>query len=180
MTLENEAALWYDLNIEPFPSLSWDEIKSSFLQAYQKIELTDQLRSELKMINQARVETVRSYFLRMQWILKRWPDHGIPENMLKGISVDGLREDFRDWIVLKKPDSLVEALKLAFAFEQVKSVKESRQKNLIKCGFCEGRHEESDCEVMKRMRALWRTKGGGESSYVPEGEETPTVGKKKR
>ncbi|GLT37402.1 hypothetical protein SLA2020_117200 [Shorea laevis] len=132
------------------------------------------------MINQAKEETVRSYFLRMQWILKRWPDHGIPGNLLKGIFVDGLRKDFRDWIVPQKPNSLVEALKLAFAFEQVKSVKESRQKNLIKCGFCEGQHEESDCEAMKKMRALWWTKGGGKSSDVPEGEEAATGGKKKR
>ncbi|KAK9285433.1 hypothetical protein L1049_024626 [Liquidambar formosana] len=57
ITLENEAALWYDLNIEPYASLSWEEIKSSFMEAYRRNELVDQFRSELMMINQGGKET---------------------------------------------------------------------------------------------------------------------------
>ncbi|EOX92844.1 Uncharacterized protein TCM_001704 [Theobroma cacao] len=155
VTLENEAGLWYDLNIEPYPSLRWEEIKSSFLQAYHKTQVTEQLRHELMMINQGSEERVRSYFLRLQWSLQRWPDHGIPENLLKEIFVDGLREDFQDWIVPQKPDSLVEALRLAIAFEQLKSIKISRKKDL-KCDFCEGSHEERNCQVRERMKELWR------------------------
>ncbi|KAF2285592.1 hypothetical protein GH714_005688 [Hevea brasiliensis] len=128
VTLENEAALWYDLNIEPYPSLSWDEIKISFLEAYHRIEFVDQLRSELLMLNQESDESVRSYFLRLQWILKRWPEHGLSDNMLKEIFVHGLTEDFRDWIIPQKPSSLNEALRMAFSFEQVKSIKLFRKR----------------------------------------------------
>lgn len=155
ITLEDEAALWYDFNIEPYEaSLTWEDIKSSFLHAYHKIEFVDQLRSELMMINQGDEESVRSYFLRLQWILKQWPDHGLPDGLLKGIFIDGLREEFRDWILPQKPDSLNEALRLAFGFEQVKSIRPVSKK-VLKCGFCDGGHEESSCEVKERMRELW-------------------------
>lgn len=157
VTLENEAALWYDLNIEPYySSLTWEEMKTSFLEAYNTIQLADQLRSELMMIDQGDDESVRSYFVRLQWILRRWPEHGMPENLIRGIFVDGLREDLRDWIVLQKPSSLNEALRLAFGFEQVKGIRPGdRRKVAVKCGFCDGSHDERDCEVRERMRELW-------------------------
>ncbi|XWS44560.1 hypothetical protein CRYUN_Cryun15aG0056800 [Craigia yunnanensis] len=156
VTLENEAGLWYDLNVEPYASICWEEIKASFLQAYHKIQVTEQLRDELMMINQGSEECVRSYFLRLQSSLKRWPDHGIPENLVKEVFVDGLREDFQNWIIPHKPESLGEALRLAFAFEQVKSIKFSRKKDL-KCEFCGGSsHQEKNCGVRERMKELWR------------------------
>ena len=164
VTLEDEAALWYDLNIEPYSSLTGEEIKSSFLHAYHKIEVVDQLRSELMMINQGDEESVRSYFLRLQWILKQWPDHGIPDGLLKGLFIDGLREEFRGWIIPQKPDSLHEALRLAFGFEQVKSIRAVRKE--LKCGFCDGMHEERDCEVRERMRKLWRESKEKEEAVV--------------
>ncbi|EEF44287.1 conserved hypothetical protein [Ricinus communis] len=155
VTLENEAALWYDLNIQPYPSLSWDEIMLSFLEAYQRIKLVDQLRSDLMMLNQGSDESVRSYFMRLQWILKRWPDHGLSDNMLKWIFIDGLMGNFKDWIIPHKPNSLNEALRLAFSFEQVKSIRGTKQK-VVKCGFCEGSHEENCCVVREKMRELFR------------------------
>ncbi|KAH0983123.1 hypothetical protein GBA52_010300 [Prunus armeniaca] len=154
VTLENEAALWYDLNIDPYPSLSWEEIRSLFFQAYDQI---DQLRSELTMIKQSRDETVRAYFLRLQWILKRWPDHGLQDNVLKGVFIDGLRKEFKDWTVAEKPSSLNDALRLAFGFEKVKSVRAATaaKEKAVECGFCGGGHEEKGCEVRERMRKLW-------------------------
>lgn len=153
VTLDGEAALWYDLNIEPYSSLSWEEIKSSFLQAYhQTVGLADQLRSELMMIHQGSQESVRSYFLRLQWILKRWPDHGLPEGLLEGIFIDGLGKDFQDWIIPQKPSSLNEALRLAFGWEKVRSIRGGGE---TACGFCSGRHEEKGCEIRERMRRLW-------------------------
>ncbi|GMI86715.1 hypothetical protein HRI_002340800 [Hibiscus trionum] len=129
VTLDDEAGLWYDLNIEPFPSLGWEEIKASFVQAYNKIKVKEQMRNELSMMNQGDEECVRSYFLRLQWVLQRWPDHGISEDFLKDIFVDGLREDFQGWVIPRKPESMGEALRLAFAFEQLKNIKGSSRKN---------------------------------------------------
>ncbi|KAI6697242.1 hypothetical protein NL676_017361 [Syzygium grande] len=156
-TLEREAALWYDLNIEPYRSLlGWDDVKASFLQAYQKIELQDQLRSQLAALSQGRDERVRSYFLRLQLILQRWPDHGLPEGLIRGIFVDGLRGELQEWIVPQRPESLDDALRLAFGYEQVKGVKKgSADGGDGECGFCGGPHGESGCEVRERMRGLW-------------------------
>ncbi|PPD77746.1 hypothetical protein GOBAR_DD25328 [Gossypium barbadense] len=95
VTLHNEAGLWYDLHIEPYPSLGWEEIKASFLKAYRKTQVKEQLRNELAMMNQGSEECVRLYFLRLQWLLQRWPDHGISEILMKDIFVDGLRRNFR-------------------------------------------------------------------------------------
>ncbi|GMN68852.1 hypothetical protein TIFTF001_037899 [Ficus carica] len=166
VTLEDEAALWYDLNVEPY-ELAWQEIKSSFSHAYGKIEVANQLRSQLMMINQGNEEPVRSYFLRLQWILRKWPEHGLSDDLLKGLFVDGLRSDFQKWMAPQKPCSLNEALRLAFCFEQVKSVRGVRRNAAEKCGFCEGLHEERACEVRGRMRELWlRSKDEGKGMLV--------------
>lgn len=120
------------------------------------------------LIQQGDEESVRSYLLRLQWILKSWPEHGLPENLIGGIFVDGLREEFRDWIVPQKPSTLNEALRLAFGFEQVKSFRGFSKKKAVKCGFCDGLHEERECEVRERMREFWlkseeeNRKSGGE------------------
>lgn len=173
VTLESEAALWYDLNIEPyFFSLSWEEMKSSFLQAYQQINLTEQLRHELMMMNQGREESVRSYFLRLQWILKRWLENGIEDNLVKGVFVDGLKEEIQEWVIPQKPETLKEALRLAFGYEQVKRMKGSD----MKCGFCEGRHEERWCGVRERMREFWRRNCRENFSGGEEGKETGKLG----
>lgn len=159
VTLEGEAALWYDLNIEPYPPISWEELKSCFLDAFNKIELTDQLRSELMTIKQREEESVRLYFLRLQLILKKWPPgNSLSDGLLKTIFVDGLREEFKEWMILQKPSSLNEALRLAFGFEQVRTVSTSGKRGFLRCGFCEGPHEELVCEVRERMRQLWKSR----------------------
>ncbi|KAH7844605.1 hypothetical protein Vadar_029839 [Vaccinium darrowii] len=152
VTLENEAALWYDLNVEPCPSLTWEEIKSLFTDAYRKPDYDKQLRFELMNLNQEQGESVRSYYLRLQWILKQWPGNGIPEPLLKGVFVDGLRRDFKDWVVPQKPDSLGDALRLAFTWEQVRIIRREDREENAKCGFCEGGHEEFECEIKGRMK----------------------------
>jgi hypothetical protein len=164
VTLEEEPALWYDLNIEPYYlSLSWDEIKLSFLQAYYEIEPVEELRKEFMGIHQGEKERVRSYFLRLQWILKRWPEHGLEDDDIKGIFVNGLRNEFHDWVLMQKPISLNDALKLAFDFEHVRRI--SGKKEMVStCGFCEGPHEESICGVRERMKELWGQGGKKEGS----------------
>ncbi|GMG98529.1 hypothetical protein Nepgr_000369 [Nepenthes gracilis] len=148
VTLEGEAALWYDLNVEPYPALSWEEIKAAFLQAYGRRDVDEHFREDLMMINQGSNENVRSYFLRLQWVLKRWPNHSISEQLLKDVFVDGLRQDFKNWIIQQKPSSLDDALRLAFAWEQVKSVREVTTAP-SKCGLYQGPHEEGKHEIMR-------------------------------
>ncbi|KAG6604769.1 hypothetical protein SDJN03_02086, partial [Cucurbita argyrosperma subsp. sororia] len=175
VTLQGEALLWYDLNIEPYPPISWEELKSSFLDAYNKIELAEQLRSELMTISQRPEENVRSYFLRLQLILKKWPPgNELSDGFLKAIFMDGLREEFKEWMIPQKPDSLNEALRLAFGLEQVTVIRTSGGKRFLRCGFCEGRHEELVCEVRERMRRLWKSrekKNGGDMAES-EGHNT--------
>ncbi|XP_048235461.1 uncharacterized protein LOC125371135 [Ricinus communis] len=43
----------------------------------------------------------------------------------------------------------------ALCFEQVKSIRGTKQK-VVKCGFCEGSHEENCCVVREKMRELFR------------------------
>ncbi|KAK6919713.1 Retrotransposon gag domain [Dillenia turbinata] len=125
VTLVEEALVWYDLNIDPYhSSLSWDEIKSSFLQAYQKIEYPNQFQAEIQRLKQEKDESVRSYFLRLQWVLNKWPEIGVSESLIRGVF-----------------------------WEKVKGIRNVK----VRCGFCEGEeHEESECEIRKRMRELWR------------------------
>ncbi|XAR49548.1 hypothetical protein NMG60_11032789 [Bertholletia excelsa] len=153
VTLENEAALWYDLNIEPYPSLTWQEIKCSFLDAYKNNYSID---SEVENLKQGEDESVRSYFLRLQWLLKRLPEHvgEVEGDWVKMVFVDGLKDELKDWIKPQRPNSLDDALRLAFIWERVRGTKMATRRE-VKCGFCEGVHEEKDCEVRERMKGLW-------------------------
>ncbi|WCJ24198.1 hypothetical protein M5689_006176 [Euphorbia peplus] len=171
VTLESEASIWYDLNIEPYPTLSWDEIMASFSEAYNKIEAMEELRTELMMLSQKNGEAVRSYFLRIQLILKKLGDHGFTDNVLKGIFAGGLMEDFREWVVSRRADSLNEALSLAFSYEKMK-----RSKKGLKCGFCGGLHDEKGCKVKERMRELFRKKKENSNKGTAENENKKNDG----
>lgn len=141
MTPEKEAAVWYDLiffckwyylDIEPYYMQTWEEIKSSFLEADQRGNL------------QGDDKYVRSYFLWLQRVLNRWPGHGIPNNLVKEVFVDGQRSEYRDWIALQEPDLLEESLKFSFIWEKVRGIRMDRKEDL-KCKFCNyGKHKEKD------------------------------------
>ncbi|KAG1330290.1 hypothetical protein COCNU_02G002580 [Cocos nucifera] len=172
VTLDGDAALWYDLAVEPHPSMPWEEIRSAFLRAYRRPDFADRARSELMTIRQWDGEGVNAYHLRLQRILKRWPDHGIPDGLLKGIFIDGLKEEHQDWIVPQRPATLAEAVELALNWEQAESARETRRRNEVgnrgggagegRCGFCDGAHEENVCDVRRRLKELWlRNKEGG-------------------
>lgn len=164
VTLDGEAALWYELEVEPLAGMSWEEIEASFMTAFCRPETAEQSRSELMAMKQEDGETVNAYYLRMQWILRKWPAHGIPDGMLRGLFVDGLKEDYQDWIVPQRPQSLEEAFRLALSWEQAQRTREARRRRTaaaapptekLKCGFCDGQHEEGSCEVRRGMRELW-------------------------
>lgn len=165
VTLDGDAALWYELAVEPHPSMPWEEIRSAFLRAYRRPDFEDRARSELMTIRQRDGEDVNAYHLRLQRILKRWPDHGIPDGLLKGIFIDGLGEEHQDWIVPQRPATLAEAVELALNWEQAERARETRRRNEVgssgggardgRCGFCDGAHEESACDVRRRLKELW-------------------------
>ncbi|RRT59216.1 hypothetical protein B296_00010065 [Ensete ventricosum] len=167
VTLDGDAALWYDLAVERCrPAMLWPDIRSAFLQAFTRPDFADRARSELMSMRQRDGEGVNSYHLRLQWILRKWPDHGFPDALLKGIFIDGLKEDYQDWILPQRPEKLADAVRLALSWEQARSVREARRGNIdgggeVKCGFCDGDHEERGCEVRRRMKELWlRSKEG--------------------
>nr|KYP45872.1 hypothetical protein KK1_032551 [Cajanus cajan] len=171
VTLEDEAALWYDLNVEPYYlSLSWEETKLSFLQAYHNVEPVEELRSELAGIRQGEGESVRSYFLRLQWILKRWPEHGLSENLLRGVFVDGLREEFHDWVLMQKPTSLNDALRLAFGFDKVRSIRGKKGTASM--------YEERGCEGVVGSCCEGDSGGQGRVEMDEGGKEGEVVKKK--
>lgn len=90
----------------------------------------------------------------MAWLLQRWPDHGISENLMKDIFVDGLREEFQKWIIPRKPESVGEALRLAFACEQLKSIKvDWRKKECMEGqgGVKEEENDERECQCWKKQ-----------------------------
>lgn len=35
----------------------------------------------------------------------KWPDYDLSENLLKKVFIDGLREDFLDWVIPQRPYS---------------------------------------------------------------------------
>lgn len=116
----------------------------------------------------------------MQWILKRWQDHRLPESLVRGLFVDGLREEFHDWVMPKKPETLEEAVRLAMDWEGARAVRKGGE---LRCGFCEGRHGEKECDVRRKMREEWmrRTMRGEERKSGGEGrEEEEVVGEEER
>ncbi|KAG0493851.1 hypothetical protein HPP92_004845 [Vanilla planifolia] len=186
VTLLDEASLWYELAVEPHPSMSWEQIKSTFLHAFRRPESTDIARAELISLRQRDGESVTSYHLRMQGILKRWPEHRLPGSLLKGLFVDGLREEFHDWVLPRRPETLEEAVRCAMDWEAAQVARAVRRREVgalaleveARCGFCEGKHAEAECEVRRRMREEWLAKvrdegrkSGRESKKEFEGVE---------
>ncbi|PKU59282.1 hypothetical protein MA16_Dca028038 [Dendrobium catenatum] len=160
--------------------MSWDETKAAFLRAFRPPEYADRARTELVSLRQRDGESVTSYHLRMQWILKRWPDHGLPESLVRGLFVDGLREEFHDWVMPRKPETLQEAVRLAMDWEGARTVRKGGE---VRCGFCEGMHGEKDCEVRRTMREEWmRRRGRGEERKitVERKEEEEVLGEEER
>jgi hypothetical protein len=112
-------------------------------------------------------EAVNRYHLRMQGILRQFPDAGadVPDAFLKSAFVHGLRTEFQDWLAPQHPEALHEAVALALSWERAESLREARRVakaaagngiGISKCGFCSAEgHEEPDCEVRKRMMELW-------------------------
>lgn len=101
------------------------------------------------------------FYLRMKWNLKKWPDHGLSDELVKGVFVDGLREECRDWVGLQRPETLEEAARLAENWDRAKMMKREVS---AKCGFCDGGHEERECEVRRKMRELWLRSGSNNTS----------------
>ena len=92
--------MWYDLNIESYNLLSWKEIEEAFLQAYGGHSFEDQiLTTKLANLTQKQNQSIRSYFLILQWILKHCPDHRIPDGLIKDVFVNGLRGHSKNQVV---------------------------------------------------------------------------------
>ncbi|GAB2242478.1 hypothetical protein Droror1_Dr00019253 [Drosera rotundifolia] len=189
VTLRGEAEVWYDLNVEPYrETMGWGEVREAFVEAYGDGNNADErFRVELMTIHQGLDEGVRSYSLRLQWLLKRWPNHDISEALLRDIFIDGLRPDFKEWIIPQKPCSLKDALRLAFTWETVMDVEDFRnrlQMKDAKCGFCDGPHDEDKCEIRGRMRELWmqntNTLTGNDSKDHGNGMAASASGLKKQ
>ncbi|KAJ3708833.1 hypothetical protein LUZ61_012538 [Rhynchospora tenuis] len=172
-SLNSYAGLWYDMFIDP--SLPWEEIRSAFLSAFQPPDFSNRSRTELVSLYQSGNETVTRYHLRMLWILKKWPEHGMGEDILKGIFIDGLREELKEQVAPQRPVTLDEAVLLAASWEQAVDIREAQKKALkmVKCDFCgvEG-HELNACEMRQRMKALWMSKATGSLPRIEGESET--------
>jgi hypothetical protein len=95
---------------------------------------------------------------------EKWPEHGMSEDILKGIFLDGLREELKERVMPQRPATLDEVVTLVESWQQAVYIREAQRKalNMVKCEFCgvEG-HELNTCEVRQRMKELWASKANG-------------------
>ncbi|TVU22825.1 hypothetical protein EJB05_32545, partial [Eragrostis curvula] len=194
-SLDADAAVWYELTtaagaVEDDSSSSpppWDAVRAAFLDFFRPPGAADRARAEIRSLRQRPGEAVRRYHLRMQGILRRFPDRGaddVPDAFLKDAFVGGLDGEFQDWVVAQRPATLDEALSLAVTWERAESVRAARRAAKQawrgggeECAFCgvEG-HEEAKCEARSGMRELWRRSSsrgrpGGAVAANEDGEE---------
>jgi hypothetical protein len=195
-SLDADAALWYDLKTagvaEDSSPPPWDAVRAAFLGFFRVPGAEGRARDELKALRQRPDETVSRYHLRMLGILRRFPDGGVDvaDALLKDAFVDGLRAEFREWVAPQRPETLDEAASLALSWERAEGVREARrvamemEASAEKCTFCgvEG-HEESRCEVWRRMGEPWRSSSINSESATAmaakDGEETEEGGRSK-
>ncbi|KAK1662969.1 hypothetical protein QYE76_051128 [Lolium multiflorum] len=174
-SLDADAALWYDLTTSSSPP-QWRAVRAAFLDFFRPPGAADRARAELMSLRQRPGEAVNRYHLRMQGILRRFPDGGagVPDAFLTSAFVHGLRAEFQDWVAPQRPDALHDAVALALSWERAESLREARRAamaaagngdSVTRCGFCgaEG-HEEPGCEVRKRMMELWLRSSGSSSN----------------
>ncbi|CAM0880320.1 unnamed protein product [Alopecurus aequalis] len=194
-SLDNDAALWYDLTTSHASSSPppWGAVRAAFLDFFRPPGAADRARAELMSLRQRPGEAVNRYHLRMQGILRRFPDAGadVPDAFLRNAFVDGLRAEFQDWVAPQQPEALHEAVALALSWERAESLREARRAakaavgNGIgiggRCGFCSAEgHEEPGCEVRKRMMELWMrsssSAGRGTAAAAKIGEDAEEGG----
>uniref|UniRef100_J3KXI6 Retrotransposon gag domain-containing protein n=1 Tax=Oryza brachyantha TaxID=4533 RepID=J3KXI6_ORYBR len=170
-SIDGDAALWYDLTApgadeSPPP---WQAVRAAFLDFFRPLDAADRARDDLTSLRQRPGEAVNRYYLRMQGILRRFPDGGadVPDSFLKSAFVEGLLPEFQEWVAPQQPEALDEAVALAMSWEGADSVREARRaaKAVVsRCGFCamEG-HQEARCGLRRRMRefCLGRSSSGG-------------------
>ncbi|OEL38023.1 hypothetical protein BAE44_0000960 [Dichanthelium oligosanthes] len=164
-SLDDDAALWYDLTASGSSPPPWHTVRAAFLDFFRPPGAADRARAELMALRQGPGEAVNRYHLRMQGILRRCADVGadVPGAFLKAAFVDGLRAEFQDWVVPQQLETLDDAVALALSLERAEGVREARRVAKAacaagdRCAFCgaEG-HKEAQCEVRMRMRELWR------------------------
>ncbi|KAJ3675689.1 hypothetical protein LUZ60_004731 [Juncus effusus] len=170
-SLDSVAALWYDSFIDP--SKPWEEVRAEFLSSF-RLPIS-KCWSQLSSFRQSNDETVNHYYIRLHFILNRWPEHNLSDETLNSIFIDGLKKELKDRVLPQGPITLYEAYRLAKSRELEEEIREAHEtalKRVIKCEFCglEG-HEESACEVRKKMRMLW-AKSSFKGSFVKrEGKE---------
>ncbi|KAE8789452.1 hypothetical protein D1007_36341 [Hordeum vulgare] len=177
-SLDADAALWYELTAPASSPPPWHGVRAAFVDFFRPPGAANRVRAELMALRQRPGEPVNRYHLRMQGILRRFPDAStdVPDAFLKSAFVHGLRAEFQDWVAPQHPEALDEAVALALSWEGAEGLREARRaakaavagNDGVRCGFCgaEG-HEEPGCEVRKRMMELWlRSSSSGRGSTM--------------
>ncbi|KAF0924868.1 hypothetical protein E2562_014953 [Oryza meyeriana var. granulata] len=184
-SLDGDAALWYDLAAPGAddPPPPWHAVRAAFLDFFRQPDAADRARDDLTSLKQRPGEAVNRYYLRMQGILRRFPDGcgaDVPDAFLKSAFVDGLLPEFQEWVAPQRPEALDEAVALALRWERAESVREARRAAkaaVSRCGFCDSEgHEEARCELRRRMREMCLRRSsssgrGGAAMVVEEAEE---------
>uniref|UniRef100_A0ACD5VDI7 Uncharacterized protein n=1 Tax=Avena sativa TaxID=4498 RepID=A0ACD5VDI7_AVESA len=189
-SLDADAALWYDLTASSSPP-PWRAVRAAFLDFFRPPDAAGRARAEIMSLRQRPGEPINRYHLRMQGILRRSPDDAADDAFVKSAFVHGLRAEFQDWVAPQQPETTLDAVALALAWERAESLRDARRAakaaaagsgngvSVSRCSFCdEEGHEEPDCEVRRRMMEMWlrssssgTAKGGAMARTVGEDAE---------
>lgn len=117
-TLKDVAFDWYNRQqIGQFAD--WETLKDEFLNHFRPAGFEDRLRERLLNSRMMQGEAVESYYGRVADIIKKWPQHNLPDNFILSILVNGLYPpELRMFVKQDRPTSVAAFLARAKVWEE--------------------------------------------------------------
>ena len=116
-TLKDVAFKWY--NQQPLGHFAnWDALRTAFLNHFRPVGLEDQLRAQLLTNKMNLGETVDAYFGRVTDMLRKWPNHALPDPLVLSTIIAGLQPpELKIFVKEARPQTWEETLNRAKIWE---------------------------------------------------------------
>ena len=117
-TLKDVAIEWY--NRQPTGYFAnWNALRTAFLDHFRPVGLEDRIRAQLFTSKMSPGETVDAYFGRVTDMMRKWPNHNLPEPLVLSVIIAGLQPpELKMFVKEIRPQTWEETLNRAKIWEE--------------------------------------------------------------
>ena len=117
-TLKDVAFEWY--NRQPTGHFAnWNALRTALLNHFRPVGLEDRIRSQLFTSKMNPGETVDAYFGRVTDMMRKWPNHALPDPLVLSVIIAGLQPpELKMFVKEVRPQTWEETLNRAKIWEE--------------------------------------------------------------